>query len=417
MPNILGTIQLTKKPGNSQITTSQNLNLPTFDSRLYPSYSDLSYCRIRELRKDPTIKLAKWAVLSPMIHTPWVYVTRKGKGSTEMTDFLEEVFEPLRDTLLQHAVFGALDYGWQPFEVCYKPEDGRIVIDEFKQLLQDYTTILVYIGSGMFAGFANETYELDGSEIVTEDYAFNVTFEVEGTDWYGNSVYKDLQSIITSWDRVQATANRFDAKMAGSTWVVYYPVGETSYNGTVTSNDEIARSILSSLEASGGVAIPDEIQEWMDDSIDKEARGKWRIEMISANTSTSMSFVDRQKYLDALKMRAFALPERSILEGSHGTKAEADVHGDIALSIVDSRHRLLCSQLNTMVVSKLLRLNFGEKYQWDAYIRPAPLVDNQFATIKELYRLILQTPETLMQEIGNMDLRAMREELGVPTNG
>jgi len=54
---------------------------------------------------------------------------------------------------------------------------------------------------------------------------------------------------------------------------------------------------------------------------------------MSATNTSQGSFIDRQKYLDALKMRAFGLPERSILEGSHGTKAEADVHADIAPNV------------------------------------------------------------------------------------
>lgn len=413
---ILGTIQLHDKSNTSEQTSAQVLTSPVYDSRLYPTYGNLSYHCIRELRKDATVQLARWAVLSPMIHTPWVYINNNGKATREMIDLIDETFSPLREWFLAQAVFGTLDFGWQPFEIIYKPENGYVYIDSIKPLIHDYTTILVYLENGKFAGFANETFGLNTSVLVEEEYALNTNFEVEGTDWYGYSVFNTLHPILKGWNNTEDVANRYDRKVAGATWVIYYPVGQTPYNGVLTPNDQIARSILNRLEASGSVAIPDEIQDWADDSIDEEAKGKWRIELITANASTAATFIDRQKYLDALKMRAFALTERSMLEGSHGTKAEADIHGDVALSIVDSRHRLICHQLNLGPVQRVLQYNFGKKYAYAVSIRPAPLVDTQFATLKRIYELILQNPETLMAEVGNLDIKALRDEIGIPSS-
>lgn len=413
MPEILGPIILRdKKDGRSEKTAPQILSNPTFDSRVYPNYFTIPYHIIRQLRTDPTVQLARWAVLSPMIHTPWMY--EKGKnGTQEMIDFLEETFLPLRDQLLARAVFGVLDFGWQPFEVIFKPEDGYIYIDDFKSLLQDYTTILVYVNTGRFAGFANEAIGMNASVIVTETYAQNSNFEVEGTDWYGSSVFRNLYGVINSWNTVQETANRYDKKIAGATWVIYFPVGETLYNGIKTANDVIAAALLNSLEASGQIAVPDDIQVYLDDTLDREVKGAWRIELITAKNSSEPGFINRQKYLDALKMRAFALTERSVLEGTHGTKAEADVHGDVSLSNVDSRHRLICSGLNVQAVPQALSFNFGKKYAYSAYIKPAPLVDTQFATIKAIYERIIMDGDALAAEAKNLNMRAMRDELGL----
>lgn len=416
MSTVLGPIILKdQKNGRSEKTAPQIVNNRTYDSRVYPNQYQIPYFCIRELRKDPTVQLARWAVLSPMIHTPWMYEKKKN-GTNEMTDLLEETFSPLRDQLLAKSVFGTLDFGWQPFEVILKPENGYIYIDEFKGLLQDYTTILVYINNGRFAGFVNESIGHDHDAIVLEDYALNTNFEVEGTDWYGTSVFKSVQKVQESWDTVQTSANRYDKKIAGATWVIYYPVGKTPYQGVEQNNDAIANSLLTTLEASGAIAIPDEIQDWMDDSVDREAKGKWRLEIVSADGSSQAFFNERHKYLDALKMRAFGLTERSVLEGSHGTKAEADVHGDVSLSIVDSRHRLLCSNFNLGPVPRILSLNFGKKYAYAACIKPAPLVDTQFATIKSIYERILMDGDALAAEAVNLDMNAMRAELGIPTS-
>lgn len=419
MTEILGTIALYDKDQGTEQTSAQVLSQPSFDSRLYKSYGNLTFPCIRELRKDPTAQLARWAVLAPMIHTPWTYVSNKGLATQEMLDYVENTFTPLRDNFLQQSVFGTLDFGWCPFEVVYKPEDGYVYIDNLKPLLHDYTTILVYLQNGKFAGFANETFSpiyQGGSVLVESDYALNTNFEVEGTDWYGISTFEYLKKIASSWDTIQDAANRYDRKIAGASWIVYYPVGNTLYNGVQTSNDKIAQNLLSSLQSSGGVAIPDEIQDWMDDTIDKEAKGKWRIDLITAKGTAVEGFTSRQKYYDSLKIRAFALTERSVLEGSHGTKAEADVHGDVSLSIVDSRHRLLCTHLNLGPVQRSVALNFGNKYRYAVSIKPAPLVDTQFATLKRIYELILQNPETLAKEIVNLDMKSLRDELGLSSS-
>lgn len=417
--SIIGPIQLTEHKPTTELTSPQIHSFVSFDSRITQRLFPLSLAKIRELRKDPTIQLARLAVLAPMVHTPWVYEASKiGKhlATKEMIDTIEDSFSPLRDWFLTQAVFGTLDFGWQPFEVIYTPTDEQLVkIEALKALLQDFTQILIYLNTGGFAGFANETWQIRGSTIILEAYALNTNFSVEGTDWYGMSVFENLKPTIDSWNTVEKTASRYDKKIAGATWIIYYPVGSTPYNGTLTKNDEIAADLLRKLEASGAIAIPDEVQAWVDDSVTEQIKGKWRVELITADSSTQSSFIDRQKYLDSLKMRAFGLPERSVLEGKHGTKEEADVHGDVALATVDSRHRLICDRLNTGPVKNLMRINYGKKYENAVKIVPAPLVDNQFATIKEFYRLILQAPEVLEHELQNINVKEMRDKLGVPS--
>lgn len=422
MPEYIGPIQLEEKINKSEISAPQILTSAVYDSRIEQQIYPLTYSCIRELRNDPTVQLARWAVLAPIIHTPWTYVSENGKATPEMLKDVEQNLSPLRDFFLQQAVFGTLDFGWQPFETVVIPEDGRIQIDNFKALLQDYTSILVYLNTGEFAGFVNEPLALrpNSAQIIPLEYSLCTNFSVEGTDWYGYSVFKSLQNVLTSWNNVEQTANRYDQKIAGASWVVWYPVGRTLYNGKYEDNAFIARQVLNRLESSGGVAIPDEIQEFLDnegdeDSVSKETKGKWRVEIMSADSSTQQSFIDRQKYLDALKMRAFGHTERSVLEGSHGTKAEADVHADVSISIVDSKHRLICNQLTTGPVYQFMEWNYGKKYRKAVTVKPAPLVDAQFNLVKDIYRLILQTPETLYKEVERMDLNAIRTELNIPS--
>jgi hypothetical protein len=362
------------------------------------------------------------AVLAPIIHTPWSY-KQNNRAPEGAREHIHDMLEPIRDWFLQTAVFGALDFGWAPFEIVYEFTNGLIRIKKWKPLLQDYTTILIYENTGAFAGYANEPLQIGAgatAEYVFEKYAMNINLEVEGTDWYGESVSDSLDSIQEKWDAVEKAAGRYDAKIAGASWVIYYPVGETLFAGVRTDNFTIAKNLLSNLESSGGIAVPDEISEHVDglnDSIEKELQGKWRIELISAKDSSAAQFIDRQKYLDNLKMRAFGLPERSILEGTHGTKAEAESHGSIALGTIDTKHRMICDQVNCQTIDKILIDNYGKEAKGTVWIAPAPLIDMQFNTIREIYRLIIQNPDTLLQEVSSIDTGILRKELGIPSKG
>jgi hypothetical protein len=417
---ILGPIIVHRPRGTkgSEKSSGQTLSYNTIDSRLaVTSTTWLKYSRIREIRQDATVQLARQAVVAPIVHTPWSYEVTEG-APQDAEKFVVDIMEPQRDWLLQNALYNALDFGWAPFEVVYKPKNGAVVIDEFKQLLPDFTTILVYLENGKFAGFANEPTQIGyvaTSVEIYRPYALNINLCYEGTDWYGQSVSWVLDPICDAWDDVDKTANRYDRKLAGATWVLYYPVGSTIYEGVETANSEIAAALLAELEASGAVAIPDEVQEWLDDSVDKELKGKWRVELISASASTQASFIDRMRYLDTLKIRAFGIPERSILEGRFGTKAEAEAHADIALSTIDTKHRLVCDQINEQVIRPLLRMNYGREQEKCVQIQPAPIVDAQFQTVKEIYRLLVQSPEVIAHELQNLDVQSLRDQIGIPT--
>lgn len=62
-----------------------------------------------------------------------------------------------------------------------------------------------------------------------------------------------------------------------------------------------------------------------------------------------------------------------------------------------------------------MQLNFGNKYQWSVRIKPAPMVDTQYATVKQIYERIMSSPEALAEEVKSIDMKSMRDELGIPT--
>lgn len=403
---------------SSNATSPQVLSIPVFDSQLARGFfGEITPDRIRELRNDPTIAFLRETITSPAIHTPWNYIETKN-APAGAKDFIEEQMEKHRIFLLQESFYGCVDFGWQGWEkVMTVDAKGFNVVSWYKQLLQEYTGILIFLDTGRFAGLNNSptvTTRTGKDVALPLQNSMIVNFEVEGTNWYGKSVFQVLNDIQKKWNTVDTAASRFDQKVAGSHWVLYYPVGQTRYKGVMTTNDKIAERVLATLQASGTTAIPDEVQEWSDvDDIDDKIKGKWRLELLSDKGNSQQHFTDREKYLDNLKARAFGLPERSVFEGKFGTKAEAEVHADIGISNIDMKHRIIAKYLNLGVVRQLMTMNYGPEAADSVMIQVTPLVDSQYNMLKDIYHMILQSPGSQLAEMVNIDTKALRQKLDI----
>jgi hypothetical protein len=323
---------------------------------------------------------------------------------------LDQIIQPLRTKLLRSALVGWLDYGWQPYEkVTEQLSDGNWGISKLKPLIQDFTDILVDKNTGALMGCSQE---IDSKEVKLDlDHSVVLSFDFEGTDWYGMPVMKNCETAYDKWEIIEAAAERYDRKVAGSSWIVYYPLGKSPLNGVDTDNAEIAQRILKSLESSGMVALPSSLKQIIEtEGTDEDAR--WKIELLSDGSAGRGAFTERQKYLDALKVRGVGIPERSVLEGQFGTKAEAEAHADFAILNVELMLQIIVEQVNEQVTDHLLRVNYGPEAQGTVYIEPPQLTDSQAAFMRKIYEMILTNPES--GELLNVDVDSMRDDLGVP---
>lgn len=220
-----------------------------------------------------------------------------------------------------------------------------------------------------------------------------------------------------SWEECESAARRFDTKIAGAHWVIYYPPGTSPYDGReAVPNFEIAKAILQSLESSGRVAIPGTLRKFvqnLNDALAAPTREQyaWHIELISAQGATGESaFVGRQKYIDALKARAVGIPERAIFEGQFGTKAEAEAHADFAISNIEMGHNDILDLLNHSVVNHMLLVNRGESYIDKVRVKASPLSDVKLAWLRNLYTGWFESNS----KDEPIDWGAVRDKLGVP---
>lgn len=374
-------------------------------------HSAKAYKKYREMREDPTINFARRLIVAPLVKAGWsIECTEHApEGAKEL---VEEILDPVRIPLVKQMLEGCIDFGWQPFELVWETqEDGTQQVKKFKALLQDITWILVDEKTGAFEGLEQDGPE--GEITLSSVETLCVALDVEGTDWYG---YPTMRTAETPYDTGKAVAEqslKYDKKIAGVRLKVEYPVGKTMYNGILTDNYEIARKLEAALEGSGLIAIPKDRTPYGTGEDDET--GKWVVEFMSDDSNARGQFTESDRRQDALKVRAFGLPERSVLEGEFGTKAESEAHAVFAIVGMELNYELLLIQLNWHIVNRIVRMNYGPGYDGTVYIKPAPLSDAAKAFLQELYQVMLANPDAGLIEQNEIDIESIRDRVGVPT--
>ena len=365
-----------------------------------------TYNTYREIRKDPTVALARELAIAPIMCGNW---TIEGDASKVKKDFIADQFLDIRDQIMEEVLlYGHVDFGWMGFEKVFVHDSGKIKLKKLKPLLHDITTILVDKSNGAFNGF----YQERDNVTVPVEKSFLVSFRVEGTKWYGQGLLENVRRIYNRWMTADDGATRYDKKVAGSHFLVSYPRGQNTVNGVKKDNSEIAKDLLDALESSGSAVIPHPKEDIPGDSSIEFKR--WIVDILEDKVARQPTFVQRLKYLDTLKSRAILLPERTILEGVHGTKAEAGEHLDLALHMMYFLDRRITRYVNWYVVDHLLALNWGDKWRGKVKLVPSPLADKTQIYLKDLYIQMLKDPSGFAQEYETIDTSGLKRKLEIP---
>jgi len=401
-------------PLGTEVTGPQLIGRVTGVNEL-AKYLPATYATYRTIRRHPTIALARALSIAPVVAAEWS-VEADDDVDDDVVKFVQDQLIGLHEPLMQSAMECGIDYGWAPFEkVFYVTRDGRIGLQKLKPLLVDITEVLIVKRTGAFNGFKQTPS--DGEPItIPVEYAFNVPFRVEGTNWYGVSLLENIRPTYNTWMDANDGAARYDRKLAGSHWVVYYPPG-TSIDGTTGKEEDngvLADRILKTLEASGAVSVPRIVAKYLDQLNAQAPDKSWEITMLSDDSPRQPSFIERLNYLDKLMVRGLLLPERSLLEGQFGTKAEAGVHADAAVTQRDLEHRHVTRMVNWYMLDQLLALNWGEEMRGKVRLKASPLSDDAQQWLREIYRKLLENPNGFLEEFATIDRDALKDTLGVP---
>jgi len=366
-----------------------------------------SYDTYRQMQKQPTIALALALGIAPVTSAKWaIEEDNAPKGAY---DLIDECLMPIREPFIECALLGGALFGWQPFEKVFDRRDEMVILRKLKPLLQDITDILVDRDTGAFTGFKQR------GTLLRLENSLLINFRVEGTQWYGRSLLENARDSWNTWRDASEGASRYDRKLAGSHYKIRVPLGENMYNGQMRPTGEIAKEIAQGLKSSGTIIIPD-VSSPYGESTDsaRDQMGTWDISMLEDKSARQPTFIDRLNYLDKLMVRALLLPERAVLEGQYGTKAEAAEHISLAMTQAELTHRHITRLLNWHVVDQLLALNYGEQARGSIQLVASPIVDTKLKAISELYKGILANPAGFLEEYGNLDMREIRDSLDIP---
>ncbi len=383
--------------------------------------------KVREMRHDPTLAFLRNLFRAPLLASDWTVESDAEEFKSAESD-IEQNFIPRRHPLLRNALRGLYDFGWQPFETVwnYNTDAGLLELKKFKPLLQDITDILVD-PYGDIRGLRNRpTYlsalglpmSYEGPWIdLNRDESMVFSHDPEGTNWYGDAVMRAAELPYDSWNDCEQAAQRFDKKLAGAHWVIYYPEGHSRYKGQEeVDNYDIAVDILRSLESSGRVIVPRVVNQAIEDLKDlNEDKLAWKIELLSVAATSEGSFVGRQRYIDSLKCRAMNVPERAVTEGQYGTKADAEAHADFAIDNMQMFQTDVLDQLNDWKVNFLLEVNHGKRFMGHVRLVAAPLSDAKRAQMRQLYLAYFNSQTGSAEEGDRLDWAAFTDELGYPT--
>lgn len=362
-----------------------------------------TYAVYRVLRKDPTVALGRGLLVAGILAGSWSVAS---EDDSAVADYVKTLI-PLRHDIMRTAVgYGRVDFGWMPYEKIFDISNGRAVL-RLKPLLHDITTILVD-KNGNFSGYRQRP---TGSPIdIPLEKCLHIAFDVEGSNHYGTPLLENVRAIQTSWDDCDAGAKRYDKKIAGSHWVVYYPPGTSEIDGETVQNADIARQLQNALKSSGSMTIPTTTAECVQELNDKDVAKlyQWKVELISDTSARQPEFGDRLKYLDSLKIRGLILPERSMLEGQFGTKAEAGEHIGLAITGMEGIDTEITRQVNRQIVDQMVAINFGPGAVGKARLVAAPLVDLKAEFLRKLYLALAPN------EVSTIDTAALKGVLSVP---
>lgn len=402
---------------DNEKTGAQTLARPTaMDGVIYPIENRIDQMTYLALLRDPTIALARCLMVSPITLVPiTLQVDEDAPDGAE--ELIQEQILDRKDVWMKLALEGCIDFGWSVFENVYEYDKEKecVVLKKQKQLLHEITWLRANPYTGDFAGIMQDNIITGRRVYLDQNKVQLYNFDQRGSNWYGNSILDNALLPSKRWYELEAMAFGYMRKIAGAHWVVKYPVGTTNCNGVDKDNSEIAQELLKNLEANGAIAIPQDLESYRYPQ-EGGQNLSWVVENISDNGASSASYVDQERYYDILKVRGMMLPERMILEGEFGTKAEAVAHSESAVAGMEMRYRGIVRDMDAQTKQQLLALNYGEKYRNCVKLVPAEITRDDKAFMKELYSALLNNADVGHVIASGVDTEQLQQLLSVPKN-
>lgn len=368
----------------------------------------------RKMRKNPTIALARAVADIPIRMASWA-LQSTDEVPENITSFIQEQVNGLWPTLIED-MLRAKDYGFQAFEKVFALDsDGHYIYKKLKPLLAEKTRVIIDKDNGTFLGLRQP-----GISLLPAENCFWYTYDREPGNYYGRSIHENVrENAWHPWTEIAKQLLKYSSKVSAVIPIVRYPVG-SSYDatGAEKANFDIAKEVLQSLGSGRGVAMPQEMFDWALDVVrqggDPSQYLTWQISFLEIKGSHGTQYVKILQHFESLMMRGELVPERAAIEGMHGTKAEAGIHGDLAVSLADLVYQDIIRNINWYIINPLLVLNFGKQYENQVWVKRGGLDPTVTQLYRDIVKSVLTNPANVDLFQSWIDVNALIDSVGLP---
>lgn len=354
------------------------------------------YSTYRRILSHPTVALGTLFITNEVLQAT-IDVRGVDKGvDPDWVDLIRRMFLPTRRAVMAECV-RSMWYGWKPLEKVWSRR-GRNLWCQLKPHYSDFSRIYLSRRTGLYAGMSFLGFGLD---VLPPNRTLPIVFGMEAGNLYGSPLLDNAYDAIEEWGRNQLDLFKVRAKLSGILPILKYPPGTTPQpgpNGTTVQvdNSVIAQAILDSLGMGNGVCMP---------SVGYDAKAiqatpalagvsLWTLEF--QNNGTLSPAIDGMLAVkSSLKVdliNALGLPERALMEGEHGTKAEAGVHSENTVPMIEAAIASFLDQLNhgiptmgvTGAVDDVLLYNFGQRAVGQVELVYTPIDNSKLGLVKDV---------------------------------
>jgi hypothetical protein len=407
--------KFTRKPRDGEKTGAQH-DQDAFAGGLWhdtglPAPEPGTYDLYRKMSSDPTAALAIAMSKSP-IRAAGHQWEADDDVPEDRLDFIRDQIEPSWRWLVANAL-RSLEFGWQGFEIVPSFTDGSLGIAKIKPLLQDMTKIVVDKTTGAYLGLRQK-----GAELWPEETLL-ITYDWSPGNLYGRSRHENIRSGAwienTNLTKKEAT---YTAMVASVIMILQYPEGKSKNKmGALVNNYQIALNLINDVAQGKPVCMPNTMAKWAADlatkGVDIAKLRPWLFDFVESKGGHASDFIAQRKHKESLIFRGWLVPERAATEGTHGTKAEAESHGSVALQIAEELHLDLVEAINLYLVNPLVVANYGEQARDTIRVKATPIVDEKRQLFLRLFEKAMSNPSILEWFVTTIEAEGELEGLGL----
>jgi len=360
----------------------------------------------KRMRLDPQVALGLAAIKAPVMN-----VTRDGAwwiegGSDEIRDLVSDLVRPMIRALFRSCL-NAVEFGHQAHEKVWElrtvPGGTFYAYRKLKDL-EPGTFELFADENGRYAGLKQPHMD----KPIPPAKTFVMTLNKEWGNLYGRG---RLDACYEPWywsSIIYLFANRYFERKADPVMKAYGPP-EMRLNPETGAEEHALDSLnttLASLRSSGSIALPDER--------DEHGNRRWDVEYLLDDQRGEM-FKSYLEHLDAKKLRALFVPERSLTQdGSVGSHAAARQYADTFLLMEAGLLQDIVGQVNEFVIQPLVELNFGRAVDEGVRLATSGISRQNEEILADVLRLAVEAEKSGGKTAELIDRLKLLEQLNVP---